>query len=392
MTIPSIRKISRCLIAGFLLLAVSAVAQDEAQIEAFNEAILLHKDARLGTDVLYKVDTALEVLEIGQSFIPGNDERLAMLMHNYGTALYEAGRPYEARKVLLEALEILEENQGKHSLELLDTIKAAADAWGGLPVHGRRHLAGYKPALKIIARHYGKDSVEYADLLMEAGARVYDLSQSDAGHHHFRTALKIYKARLPAPDIRTGAALFYLAKIRMSRNSNEAAVAYLEEALPHFGDDSSIARMNRLRARVLIVQALDGWGRSEQADEYAREIGREAQFDVNQDPVLLVAANPEYPYLYLDRGIEGYVDVEYSIDHEGRVVNSVVIDKDYRFSIHATRSGHMPTNAELRRPGNKSLEEAALEAIALYRYAPKYVNGDPVFVHGVTQRITFEIK
>ncbi len=375
------------------LYAQTAVAQNSAQAEAFNTAWELHKSIRSGSDVAAKLDTAREVLEIGQAFLPESDERLAMLMHNYGTILFQAGRNYEAHDVLLDALQLLEQIHGKHSLELLETIKAAADAWGGHPGFARRHYSGYKRALGIVARHHGKDSLEYADLSMETGARLYDLSRSDIGDRRIRDALEFYESALPSPDIRSGAAAFYLGKIRLGKGNTRAAMAYLERSLPHFQGDSEVQRINRLRSMALLVQAHNTKRELDKVDEYAERIGREMQFATNQDLVPLITVNPAYPEQFRERGIEGYVVVEFSIDQQGHVINPVAVESDNRFSTKSeVGSRGIPRPGDTPGAAYESLEDAAIEAVSQYRYAPRYVDNKAVVVRGVSVHVVFEKK
>lgn len=390
------RRVLHAAIAGLAAMtAINAnptMAQTAAQADAFNEAWRQHKIAFAGNDVELKIDTAREVLEIGRSFMSEDDERLAMLMHNYGAVLLQSGRYDEARVVLTDALQLLEDKYGSDALELLDTIKARADAWGGHPDYAERHHAGYKRALRIVARHYGKDSLEYADLLMETGARVYDLSRSDVAEYRLRKALEMYEEQLQPPDVRIGAAAFYLGKIRIGKGQYDRAIRYLETAVPNFAGDSDVDRESRLRAMSLLVHAYSEKDQPDRVDEYATMIGKELQSAPNSDITPLITVNPSYPDVFYERGIEGYVDVEISIDHEGRVFNPKVIDVSHSYSTYADSGGVIPRPGDLRGARYDSFEDAALEAVSKYRFAPRYVDNKPVIVHGHVIRVEFDRK
>lgn len=84
-------------------------------------------------------------------------------------------------------------------------------------------------------------------------------------------------------------------------------------------------------------------------------------------PVLRTA--PAYPSRPLQRRIEGFVLVTFTVDELGRVQNPTVT--------YAEPEGYF--------------ERAALQTIAKWKYAPRIQNGKPVAVHGVQQRIVFEI-
>lgn len=84
-------------------------------------------------------------------------------------------------------------------------------------------------------------------------------------------------------------------------------------------------------------------------------------------PIVRVAA--VYPRRALQRGIEGYVDVEFTVSKFGSVTNPKVIQ--------ASPEG--------------IFDQAALDATLKYKYKPRVVNGEPMEVSGVEVRVTFEI-
>ena len=84
-------------------------------------------------------------------------------------------------------------------------------------------------------------------------------------------------------------------------------------------------------------------------------------------PIVRVAA--VYPRRALQRGIEGYVDVEFTVTKLGSVSNPRVIQ--------ASPEG--------------IFEQAAMDATLKYKYKPRVVNGEPMDVSGVEVRVTFEI-
>ncbi len=89
----------------------------------------------------------------------------------------------------------------------------------------------------------------------------------------------------------------------------------------------------------------------------------------DQDVVPLVRVDPEYPPRAKQRGIEGWVDVEFTISPVGTVQNAVVI-------------GSEPSVI---------FNRAALRAIRKWKYNPKIEGGVPVVRPGIQVRIRFEI-
>jgi protein TonB len=84
-------------------------------------------------------------------------------------------------------------------------------------------------------------------------------------------------------------------------------------------------------------------------------------------PIVRVAA--VYPRRALQRGIEGYVDVEFTVSKLGTVKDPKVIQ--------ATPEG--------------IFDQAALDATLKYKYKPRVVNGEPMEVSGVEVRVKFEL-
>ena len=87
------------------------------------------------------------------------------------------------------------------------------------------------------------------------------------------------------------------------------------------------------------------------------------------DVMPLVRVAPQYPRRALSRGIEGWVEVEFTISKLGTVVNPQVTDAD-------------PPSI---------FDRAAIKAVQGWKYKPKIENGNAVERHGVRVVITFEL-
>lgn len=84
-------------------------------------------------------------------------------------------------------------------------------------------------------------------------------------------------------------------------------------------------------------------------------------------PIVKVA--PQYPRRAQTRGIEGYVLLEFVVTTTGAVRDPVVVESQ-------------PSGI---------FDRAAMNAALKFKYKPKVVNGTPVEVAGVRNRITFEL-
>ncbi len=84
-------------------------------------------------------------------------------------------------------------------------------------------------------------------------------------------------------------------------------------------------------------------------------------------PIVRVA--PVYPNRALSRGLEGYVDLMFTVNAAGAVQDPVVT--------YSTSS---------------LFERAATSAVLKFKYKPRVVDGNPVAVPGVETRIRFELE
>ena len=84
----------------------------------------------------------------------------------------------------------------------------------------------------------------------------------------------------------------------------------------------------------------------------------------------IVKVQPIYPRRAAERGIEGYVLLEFTVTALGTVENPIIIEEEPK--------GYFG--------------RAALNAAKKFKYKPKIMNGEPVPVSGVRNLITFELE
>jgi len=84
-------------------------------------------------------------------------------------------------------------------------------------------------------------------------------------------------------------------------------------------------------------------------------------------PIVRVA--PVYPSRALSRGLEGFVDMSFTVTTAGTVKDPIVLQST-----------------------SSLFERAATRAVLKFKYKPRVVDGVPVEVKGVKTRITFELE
>lgn len=99
-------------------------------------------------------------------------------------------------------------------------------------------------------------------------------------------------------------------------------------------------------------------------------VGGTGGFSSDGEYLPIVKVAPVYPRRAQTRGIEGFVVVEFTVTKLGSVINPVVV--------------------ESQPPG--IFDNAALNAALKFKYKPKVVDGEPIDVAGVRNRITFELE
>jgi periplasmic protein TonB len=98
-------------------------------------------------------------------------------------------------------------------------------------------------------------------------------------------------------------------------------------------------------------------------------IGGIGGFESDGEYLPIVRVAPDYPRRALERGIEGFVLLEFTVTETGSVEDPVVI--------------------EAEPPG--IFDRAAISAALRFKYRPRVIDGEPVRVHGVQNRIIFEM-
>lgn len=100
------------------------------------------------------------------------------------------------------------------------------------------------------------------------------------------------------------------------------------------------------------------------------DIGGPGRMNIAEGDYLpIVRVAPIYPSRALSRGLEGFVDMSFTVTITGSVINPIVLQST-----------------------SSMFESAATRAVVKFKYKPRVVDGIPVEVPGVKTRITFELQ
>jgi TonB family protein len=355
----------RLLLTIFIIFAAqSAAAQDADQVKAFNAAWFEFVEAQESGSKQQTVDASGKVLELAEEFMPADDERLPLLMNNYGEALHNKGEADEARDVLEEALRLSTSIHGEDSPELLPILMNYADARAD-NFSSSQQEKYYNQALDIVEATHGKTSTEYAAVAFRAGVRIYSMSTTEDAQRYLDDAYEIYSEVQGADSRNAGVAAFYAGKVEFARGRYRRATDHLLLALNSLEGDAEYEKF----VRAHLVQAYEQRRMSDEATEHCVAIGAITPSTPDQDYQPLFRMAPKYPGSMLSAGQQGYVDLEFTVDESGFVRDPVVTD----------------------RKGGRAFEKEAIAAAERFRYAPRFEDGEPVAVDGIKTRITFKL-
>lgn len=370
----------------FMALASQQVHADLADdVAAFNESWHRYVAATESGDVFETIEAAGAAVEAGRKVLEAGDERLPSLLINHGKALVSGAQPESAREILEEALSLSEQIHGKDAVELIDVLEPLGDSVADI-ASASRQLKYYKRALKIIERHFGRESAEYATASLRAATKTYDLSQSTAGIKQLHDARQVFGILVGEESPEAGITDFFLAKFEFSKGRHKKVIEHALEAVPKLEGESLELLDLQMTTRALLVQAYEARNMTEAATPHCVAIGRLSKLRPNQDyqPVFRMA--PRYPARLLMSGIEGHVDFEFTIDESGFVRDPQVITAAQTGRLSRSRSISDFDEIDL------SFEAAALDALERFRYAPMFVDGVATPIENVKTRISFTIE
>ena len=306
--------------------------------------------------------------ELGeQLFEPTHENRVA-LTYNYGWNLVKVKEHQAAKPVLKKALELYEALYGKDSDALIPVLMDLGHAHT-LLYDSSQQTKYYRRALRLAAKHSGRDSVAYAQRSLDAGIYILEESRARGAQRYLKDALDILTKELGTEHPRTGVAAFYLGKLNLANKRHGSARDNLLLALKSFERPDEPSNAFEMGTHAFLVQVYEELGESAEATKHCLAIGRMSPARESQDHQPLFRLAPTYPSLQQRRGVEGHVIVEFTIDDSGFVKDAVVDS--------STRGG---------------FEKSALAAVEKWRYAPRFENGVAVSTPNIRTRIGFVLE
>jgi TonB family protein len=365
--------VSKLKACGWIVLLCGALANQvpgqesnttatESRYQAAYRSYLQHVERE---DFKAALPYAQEAYLLGKSIFGEDSENFANLTYNYGLTLLEIGASARAYPVLQDALAKYEDLFGKEAFRLSTLLAHLATAAAN---NDNRKLAQmhFDRGLAIVARHRGENSLAVATFALHAGIALAENANPQA-ERYLRSSYTAHRNTAGEDDRGTALAALYLGQLSLDQQHFSAAIAYLKAALKGFETGIQADRQYALAAHTGLVIAYESLGRSEAATDHCLAIG--ARFpEVYEDGIHpLYQPEPDYPAAALQAGSQGSVTIEFDVDERGFVREVKAIDVK----------------------GGEVFVEPALEAARRYRFAPRFMNGQPISQEKVRALLSF---
>jgi TonB family protein len=362
--------LARFLVILLIVTFSPVVLSDQNEdLATFKLAYMRYEELSKQGDLKKSLPQARLAYELGKQLFGKESKEAAKLVYNYGNNLLRLQLYNETESVLIEALSSFEKIYGTESIELIPVLLDLAYANANTNKDNIKKKL-YARAFKLYEQEYGKESVEFAWFSVRTGADMMYFAHDKAGEKSLKAGYEILRSKLGDDHEKTGFAAYNLGKYELSLEHYEAAKPYLLIALKSYEKPDAPPSKGGLSTHAFLVRVYEELGESELASQHSLAIGRMTPFESTQSYFPIYKKNPIYPKSALRQGKEGYVVVEFTVDEKGFVRDPHVIAIE----------------------GGQVFEQPALDAVKTFRYAPRFIDGQPVAVEGVQNKLYFSMK
>ena len=350
-------------LATALAFAMAHAGAADAQND-FAVAFNAYHDAMERSHYVEAVAHAERARRLGEEIY--DDARvIATLTYNHGYALAMLGVNRQAVRVLKETRKLMRQAYGPDSAELFRTEMALLNTVPEDEARGQ-----LTRVLQLASQHLAEDGEAMAELKLNGGMRVWWDRRAEG---LLGEAAETF-ARLGETE-REARAEFWIGKIHLGRDRYAQAVESMTTVVELLPDDNRTALM----ARANLVEAYERLGDSDRATEHCLAIGKTVPWTGTADYQPLFKEAPVVPRGAIIRNAaKVFVVLEFTVDEMGFVLDPVVVKSNPGTPAVGTRSEFI-----------RSFHAAAIDAAKEFRYAPRFVDGQPVAVEGVRNRIVF---
>lgn len=347
------------------LMCTAAYSQDstdvDTQLRELATAYVAARDANNRNEALA---ISREAYALATENLADDDMRLTTLARYQSEAAYRVRSLVEARNQAELAIIHAQRSQKGPSVELLEAHINAITA----QATGRDSIRSTKAAVKIAKKLYGEQSADFVESQLRAAIALLTKTRSKKALRYFEDAYDTATQHLPNTDISRARATYWRGRADISAGLYASAIPYLLEAVEHFKANELGGSSMGLSTRALLVQAYVEIDQPDKATDHLLAIGRESSEVDDRDTLPIYRVAPIYPREALDRGLEGYIDFEFTVTVSGTIEDLMITGGD----------------------NTSDFETAARTAVLQWRFAPRVVNGVPT-PRTASTRLTFEL-
>ena len=359
---------------SLVLILLYPVATTFADLESdFRQAYRSYNQYLEADDVPLALGAAADAYRLGSKLYGRKHVTTAKLAINYSSLLNDTRDYKEAAKVLKGKLKVMEKAYGEDAHDVVSLLVELGRAHFD-PGKPDRGLEYFQRASAILANHdnpivTGTRNFDIATILLKRRANMQTRPFVEAAYAAFADSLE-------ENDVRLGLVNYHMALFATSDDRLIDSVAHLNHALTAFKTDNDQMGNLERTVRVMLVSALERSEQSELATEHCLAVGQRQEWRLPARPLYLKPPNfsKEKVEISLDNKKEkeqlaGRITISFSVDENGFV-----------------RSPRVASSTAL------GLNEAALEAISDFRYAPRFVDGSPVATSGVDFPMSYDFS
>ncbi|MDX1489744.1 MAG: TonB family protein [Pseudohongiellaceae bacterium] len=351
------------------LMMAPAWANDTFDMDAFRADYESYETLATEERWVESLNIAKRLYEQGLEVFGDESEEAAALSYNYAMNLIRTRKQEDAVPVLEDTIDIYEAVFGKDAVELIEIYQLLGDSYSVLS-ESRKKARSYNAALEIVENHFGRESLNYAQLSFHTGTRLNITTRSTRAERYLEEAHRIFEELTGRDSSSTAYAAFELGRYYLGRGKAEESVDYFTKALAAFETMEGPMPDLGLTTHAFLVQVYSQLDQPDLATQHSLAIGRltPSAPDQEMNPIFTVA--PQYPMELAMAGEQGWARLEFDVNEDGTVSNIQAVDFE----------------------GGEAFEKSAIEAVKKFRFAPRFVDGEPVKVEGVQYVMRFELQ
>lgn len=369
----------RSLTSLVIAAALCGAAHAQQAPATFSQAYKQYQQAYQSGTMQEVITYAEYAFELGQQQFGKAHENTAALAYNLANAYRDARQYDKALDAYDDVIDMREDLYGKYDLA---TLEARLDQY-----YTYSDQAAAEQSLSLVDKNTGRlHTIMYSiDDVVEANpddaAMAYYLigtAMARSGHmpESARKAKSILSegiAKATATwgdtDIRTLELQYILALIYKGDFKLPEAANQLEALAAKISKNAYDSHPWALQAHAVLVELYTTMDQHDKATKHCQIIGQVRPWKDNAEPEPIFRKRANYPRSLGQANIPGEVVLKYDIDPEGYATNLDVVSVE----------------------GGDAFAKSALIALTYWRFAPKYVDGQPVTARDNYSKFTFGI-